>query len=173
MRVPRLSLTVVGRGPEEAELRRLAERLQVTSHVRLAGHLTGERLVDAYAASDVFVTMSRGGTPDLRTLEAMASGLPVIGARARGLLERVDTTCGVVVEPGDTTGLIAAILALHRDAGRANALGAAGRARATRFEPDSLAVEWEDVYEEVLSRHRRHARATASRVAPQPTLPGS
>jgi len=172
-RIPRLSFTVVGRGPEEAGLRRLTEHLQVTSHVRFAGHITGERLLDAYGAGDVFMTMSRAGTPDLRILEGMAAGLPVIGARARGLLERVDASCGLLVEPGDTNALVTAILALHRDAGRAAALGAVGRARATRFLPEPLAVEWEEVYEEVVARHHHQERAATSRVAPQPTGPGS
>jgi gamma-butyrobetaine dioxygenase len=66
--------------------------------------------------------------------------MPVIGARARGLLERVDASCGILVEPGDTDALVAAILALHRDAGRAFALGAVGRARAARFLPEPLAL---------------------------------
>ena len=172
-RIPRLSLTIVGRGPEEAALRRLAERLQVMSHVRFAGHLTGERLIDAYGAGDIFMTMSRAGTPDLRILEAMASGLPVIGARARGLLERVDASCGILVEPGDTGALVDAILALHRDAARGSVLGAVGRARAARFLPEPLALEWEEVYAEVVSRHHHQERAAASRIAPQPTGAGS
>jgi glycosyltransferase involved in cell wall biosynthesis len=171
-RIPRLALTLVGRGPEETALRLLAEQLQVTSHVRFAGHLAGERLVDAYAASDVFVSMSRAETPDLRTLEAMAFGLPVIGARADGLLEHVDASCGVVVEPGNTDALVASILALHRDAGRAAALGARGWARAARFAPDPIAAEWEEVYAEVLARRHHQERAASSRVAPQPTAPG-
>jgi glycosyltransferase involved in cell wall biosynthesis len=172
-RIPRVSLTIVGRGPEELALRRLAERLQVTSHVRFAGPLTGERLVDAYASGDVFITMSRTGTSDLRILEAMASGLPIIGACARGVLERVDASCGILVESGDTGALTTSILALHRDPGRAAALGAAGRARAARFLPEPVAMEWEEVYEEVVSRHHHQARAAASRIAPQPTRSGS
>src|SRR5262245_31702568 len=170
-RIPRLSLAIIGRGPEEPSLRLLAERLQVTSHVRFSGPLTGARLADAYRASDVFVTTSRAKMPDLATVEAMASGLPVIGVRTHGLLEHVDASCGVLVEPGDADLLVASILALHRDTPRTAALGAAGRARAARFAPEPLAAEWEGVYAAVLARHQE--RLVAAQPAPHPTAPRS
>jgi glycosyltransferase involved in cell wall biosynthesis len=119
----------------------------------------------------VFVTASRAEVPDYAGLEAMAFGLPVIAARGRGLLERVDASCGVLVEPGDTEHLVASILALQRDTAPAAALGAAGRARAARFAPEPLTTEWEGVYETVLARHQE--RVMASHPAPQPTAPRS
>src|SRR5207248_2325567 len=64
-------------------------------------------------------------------LEAMATGLAVIGTRTGGLQEQVqDGVTGVLVPPGDAGALAAAMLELGRDEGRRARLGAAGRSRA-------------------------------------------
>jgi glycosyltransferase involved in cell wall biosynthesis len=171
-RIPAVSLTVAGEGPAEPSLRILADRLQVTSHVRFVGPLTGARLVEAYASSDAFVTMRGSETSRLAAIEAMAAGLPVIVARDRRLADELDASRGILVEPGDITSLVTSILALRRDSARAAALAAAGRAHAARYRPGPIAAEWEEVYGEVLSRSRRR-RATPSRALPQPTAPRS
>jgi glycosyltransferase involved in cell wall biosynthesis len=81
--------------------------------VRFLGHLEGERLGAAYASADVFVFPSRTETLGNVVLEAMASGLPVIGVAEGGVLENVrDGVNGVLCEPGDAEALAQAILAL-------------------------------------------------------------
>jgi 1,2-diacylglycerol 3-alpha-glucosyltransferase len=171
-RIPAVCFTVAGEGPAEASLRTLADRLQVTTHVRFVGPLARARLLDAYAASDAFVTMSGSEASRLATIEAMAAGLPVIAARTPGLAEDMDASCGIMIETGDTASLVESILALRRDPARAAALGAAGRAHAARFSPEPIAAEWEEIYGEVLSRSRQRRTGNA-RALPQPTTPPS
>jgi glycosyltransferase involved in cell wall biosynthesis len=170
-RIPAVSLTLVGTGPAEPALRTLAERLQVTTHVRFVGELGRPRLLDAYAASDAFVSLSTAETTHLATIEAMAAGLPAIGARTPALSECVDASRGMLVEAGNTAALVASILALHREPSRAAALGAAGRAYAARFGPEPIAAEWEAIYGEVLSKSRRRRATKATRASPHPTSP--
>jgi glycosyltransferase involved in cell wall biosynthesis len=63
-------------------------------------------------------------------LEAMASGLPVIGARRDGLAEQITDECGVLVEPEDPDALARAIVSLAgRDAAERRAMGEAARER--------------------------------------------
>jgi glycosyltransferase involved in cell wall biosynthesis len=156
-RIPRVTLALIGRGAAEASLRKLAETLQVSTHVRFLGHVTPARLRDAYAGSDVFVTMDMPDTRNLALIEAMAFGLPVIVARSFNLTEHVDTSRGLLVDPGSPAALAEAIVALHRHPGHAAALGAAGRAYAAHFSPDRIAAEWEQLYGQVLSPARRTA----------------
>ena len=162
-----MTLALIGRGPAEASLRKLAETLQVSTHVRFLGHVTPARRSDAYAGSDAFITMDTG-TQSLALIEAMAAGLPVIGARSPNLAEHVDTSRGLLVEPGHPATLAEAIVALHRHPGHAAALGAAGRVYAAHFSPDRIATEWEQLYGQVLSPARRTA-AVAVAMPPDPT----
>ncbi|MHA3049801.1 glycosyltransferase family 4 protein [Acinetobacter sp. ANC 4639] len=67
-------LVIVGDGPDKERLQQLDPEQQVI----FMGNLTGQRLAEAYASSDVFVFASRVETFGNVVLEAMASGLPVL-----------------------------------------------------------------------------------------------
>ncbi len=88
-REPDLRLLVVGKGPAEVDCRDLARRLGISDKVVFAGFLPAEELPVAYASSDAFVIASAFETQGLVVLEALASGLPVIGARYRAIPEFV------------------------------------------------------------------------------------
>ena len=93
--VPHRSL-VVGDGPAREELeRRLPETV-------FTGFLDGDDLATAYASADLFLFPSDTETFGKVTIEAMASGLPVIGADAAGSKDLVvDGTTGRLCQPGD------------------------------------------------------------------------
>lgn len=84
--VPEARLALVGDGPHRVALERYFSGMPVT----MAGFLHGNELADAFASSDIFVMPSETETLGLVVLEAMASGLPVVGARAGGVPEMID-----------------------------------------------------------------------------------
>jgi glycosyltransferase involved in cell wall biosynthesis len=84
--LPGTRLALVGDGPHREVLRKHFSGMPVY----LAGFLRGEELAAAYASSDVFVMPSRTETLGLVVLEAMSSGLPVVGARAGGVPEMIE-----------------------------------------------------------------------------------
>jgi D-inositol-3-phosphate glycosyltransferase len=88
-------------------------------------------------------------------VEAMASGLPVIGTRVGGMLDTVvDGETGRLVPAGDAASLAAAILQLHRNPRLRERMGEAGRERAQRlFAWDRIAAQWRDLYEGVCAGH--------------------
>jgi sulfoquinovosyltransferase len=55
------------------------------------GTLQGEELSQAYASGDVFVMPSESETLGFVVLEAMSSGVPVVGARAGGIPDIIPT----------------------------------------------------------------------------------
>lgn len=73
-------LMIVGRGPAEQELRRLAERRKVSDRVVWAGNLSDDELAGAYHAATAlwFPSNARSEGFGLAQVEAMASGCPVI-----------------------------------------------------------------------------------------------
>jgi glycosyltransferase involved in cell wall biosynthesis/GT2 family glycosyltransferase len=120
---------------EQGQLRRWAGR------VVFEGRVDDATLRTAYRACDLFVAPSRFESFGLVFLEAMREGKPVIGCHAGGMPEVVaDGVNGILVPPGDSDALAAAILRLAADAPLRAAMGAAGRARfLARFSAQRMA----------------------------------
>jgi len=78
-------LVIVGDGPAHAEMQQLLAEVPVT----FTGYLSGEALADAYASADIFAFPSRTETFGQAVLEAMASGLPVVGLLSEGVRDLV------------------------------------------------------------------------------------
>ena len=92
-------LNIVGEGP----LRGCLER-QAAGDPRIAflGSLEyGDALARIYARADVFTLPSPNETFNLAVLEALASGIPVVGARQGGPVNLVHPGVGALAEPGD------------------------------------------------------------------------
>ena len=92
----RIVFLCVGDGPYESEVRRIAP-----DGSWLPGKLSGTRLSEAYASGDVFLFPSITDTFGNVIVEAMASGLPVIGADFGATRELVGANRGWLIQPGD------------------------------------------------------------------------
>ena len=104
---PSIRLVIAGHGADEGRLRNLAECLDLTSNVRFLGTLDKPVLSELFQGSDIFVTMSASETQCLALIQAMASGLPVIGANARALPEFINQSFGFL---NGTTEIISLFL---------------------------------------------------------------
>lgn len=80
IRTPQLRLAIAGAGPLAAELRELIDTLRLDGSAMLLGRVSEEELRDWYRAADLFVlpTAAYEGF-GLATVEALASGTPVVG----------------------------------------------------------------------------------------------
>ncbi len=96
--LPGVRLAFVGSGPAEAFLR---ERFRDTPTV-FTGYMSGEELAQAYASADAFAFPSDTETLGFVAMEAMASGVPVVGARAGGIPDVIsEGENGLMFTPGD------------------------------------------------------------------------
>jgi phosphatidyl-myo-inositol dimannoside synthase len=149
-RVPEARLLIVGGGPYERRLRRLAAASPAAGRIHLTGEVPWAALPAHYAAGDVFAMpcRTRWLGLDLEALgvvflEAAAAGLPAVAGRSGGAPETVaEGVTGTVVDgrrPGPVGRAVAGLLA---DPERARAMGAAGRRR----------VEAEFAWEAVVAR---------------------
>jgi len=85
-------------------------------NVSFAGYLEGEELSRAYSSADVFVFPSKVETLGNVVLEALSSGLPVVGVAQGGTLENVrHGVNGVLCEPGDTDSFAAGVLEVSQN----------------------------------------------------------
>jgi glycosyltransferase involved in cell wall biosynthesis len=123
---------VVGDGPDRGAVEAEIRALGLDECVRLIGERSDVPAL--LAESDLFVLSSRSEGLPVSVLEAMAAELPVVASSVGGLAELVlDAETGILVPPGDTPALAAALGRLVEDRELRRRLGAAGRARAETF----------------------------------------
>jgi len=124
---PRLLLVVAGEGPERERLRDLADVRGV--RLVLAGDLEWERIVDAYAAADVFALLSAREPWAVVVNEAAACGLPLVLSDRVGAAHDLlrDGENGFLVVAGDVDAASAALRRLAADEELRRAQGARSR----------------------------------------------
>ncbi|HHT45690.1 MAG TPA: glycosyltransferase family 4 protein [Firmicutes bacterium] len=76
--ISHVKLIIVGTGPEETNLRRLAHQKNLESSVFFSGQINHSELLKCYAGADIFTFASRSETQGLVVGEAKAAGLPVV-----------------------------------------------------------------------------------------------
>ncbi|MFD8788545.1 glycosyltransferase family 4 protein [Kitasatospora sp. NPDC059599] len=136
--VPEAALLIVGQGPDERRLRKLAARLPAGSVVFVGGRSHAETPA-YYAAADVFAMPCRTRRAGLEAeglgivyLEAAASGLPVVVGNSGGAPDAVlDGRTGTVVDGRDVQAVAGAVIRLLTTAEGA-AMGREGRRWAAR-----------------------------------------
>ena len=151
-RHPQLKFLIAGDGPRYAELRALAQRLDVEHQVRFLGHT--EDVPSLLAQADVFVLPSRSEAFPNAVLEAMATGLPIVASGVGGILELVeDGVTGLLVPPGEAPMLADRLCRLMNDPALASRLGHAARAEAlARYSFDRMVAAFETLYLTELTR---------------------
>jgi glycogen synthase len=125
-------LAIVGDGEERERLARLAAEVGVGDRVVLAGRQSPDGVAAYLVSADAFLfPTEREEAAPLVLPQAMASGLPVVASSIGGITEVVDRPDenGILVPPGDTEALGAAMARLAHDAELRRRLGAEARRR--------------------------------------------
>lgn len=149
-RAPRLRFAVAGAGSREAELRQLVAEAGLDERVRFLGL---RRDVPALlGVADLFLNCSDWEGMPLTTIEAMATGLPVVATETEGASRLLTGGAGLVVPVGDAQAIAAALEQLAADPERRGAMGTLARERAeAQYGQDRLMGELVDVMREVRS----------------------
>jgi glycosyltransferase involved in cell wall biosynthesis len=93
---------IVGDGGEREYLQNLAVELGIAKNVKFLGHVTEKELPLAYERATVFAMPSIAELQSIATMEAMASGRPVVAADAMALPHLVhDGDNGYLFQPDD------------------------------------------------------------------------
>ena len=162
-RIPALQVELVGHEhlTTAAELEAYARERGLADHVRLLGFR--EDLPALFQRWRLMALPSLWEGFGLVLLEAMAAGRPVVASRVGPIPEVVvDGETGLLVEPGDSAALAAALLELLERPERAEALGEAGRERVRRdFRLERMVEEIAALYVELLGRRGRLAKVAA------------
>jgi len=140
------TLTIVGTGPLEAELKSRAAAMSADGAILFTGYKAN--VFDVLKDVDVFVLPSRSEGCPIVVLEAMAMALPVVATAVGGTPELVrQGTTGILVPPSDPVKLAEAMIELSVDRPFASALGKAGRDVAFNdFHPSQFTSRLEKLY---------------------------
>jgi glycosyltransferase involved in cell wall biosynthesis len=143
-------IALVGTGGQRAALAKLARRIGVGDRVVFLGFVPDEMLPQAYAAADVFAMPGVAELQSIATLEAMATGLPVVAADAMALPHLVRPgENGYLFTPGDARQLARHLTGLLGSPGLRAAMGAASRAIAVTHDHQASLSRFEAIYQEV------------------------
>jgi glycosyltransferase involved in cell wall biosynthesis len=105
-----LRVVIAGSGDDQGRLEKIARDNGVADRVEFRGHVDEQTLRTLLSEAAVFVMPSIAELQSIATMEAMASGLPIVAANAMALPHLVhDGKNGFLFEPRDISGLTAAI----------------------------------------------------------------
>jgi glycosyltransferase involved in cell wall biosynthesis len=150
---------VAGDGPLYASLNEQYKRENVT----FPGYVQGKTLADLYAAADLFLFPSATETFGNVVLEAMASGLPVIGAAAGGVADIVQHgTTGILCEPGNADSFVQAVEHLVKNPDLRRSLAANARQYSLRQSWDEVLGRLYQSFEEISGLSATHNSRTAA-----------
>jgi phosphatidylinositol alpha 1,6-mannosyltransferase len=140
---PRIVFAVAGDGPYTQHCR---QAVAGEAAVRFVGPLEGRALGEFYASADLFIFPSATDTFGNVLLEAMSSGLPVIGAGSGPTRELLAAGGGITFVPGDAHALAAAILSLAADPARRESMASDG----VRY---AGACSWNRIFDDLIGEY--------------------
>jgi N-acetyl-alpha-D-glucosaminyl L-malate synthase BshA len=148
-------LVMVGDGPDRVVAEAEAERLGVQADVQFLGKI--DLIAPLLAGADLFLLPSDRESFGLSALEALASGVPVIGTQAGGLPEVVrHGETGVLCQVGDIDGMADAAVRILRDDVRWREMSTLAAADAReRFSLADIVGRYEAFYGEMLATVER------------------
>ena len=157
-KLPDTSLMIIGEGPEEDNLRRLAQRLGVAERVRFVGGVDQDQLAKYYSAADAMVlSSSREGWANV-LLESMACGTPVVASDVWGTPEVVASShAGVLMRERTVAGAAEAIEKLFSNYPEHEQT----RRYAEQFEWKEISLGQLSLFNDVIATHGRGRVAEA------------
>ena len=148
------ALDIVGDGPELDSLLHLARQEQIEEKIVFHGSKQRNEIADFYANADLFVLPSKTtalGEKEglgLVVLEAMMSGVPVIGTDCGGIKETIEHgKTGIIVAENDVDALHIAMVDMIKDVGKREQFSHHAHAEVTRkYSSESLVTAMKQWY---------------------------
>lgn len=150
---PGTRLVILGKGPQEKELKELAKELNVEKNVSfLTEHVPHEKISEFYNSADIFAFPSIVEPFGMVNLEAMACGIPTVASNTGGMRDMVlQGKTGFLFMPGDVKGIGDALTAMLSDESKRKEMGIEARKRALEY-------DWRKIAKQILGRYEEASR---------------
>ena len=153
-KVPSVTLTCVGDGPDRERAERRVLELDLRQSVHFTGRIPEEETIKFYLAASilVFPTYFDEGFP-MTLFQALAAGLPVVTTRIRAAADYLQEPANCVwVVPRSPTDLAEKILYLLQRPHLMQTMSSNNRRLAQRFIPKHVVPEYLRIYEVILGK---------------------
>lgn len=139
---------IIGEGPEQGRLEKLAESLNIEDLVQFHGRMEQTRIAALLPLQDVFVLPSHAEGMSNAVLEAMACGLPLVLTGTGGTRELFHEN-GAVFPAGDAEALAVILQNLQAHPEKRAAMGRHSREHALHFSWQNVAEQYHDLYRRI------------------------
>ena len=151
-------LLVIGGGPEEQALKQAAAQTGAASRIHFTGMLPYHELPRYLSMADIFVTTSVTEVHPLSVVEAMASGLPVLGIHSVGVSDTVEDGVTGLLSSLDQAAFASQLTRLCMDSQLRLRLGTAARKVSEKYAIEHTTQVLLKRYERLLSEFAPHRR---------------
>jgi glycosyltransferase involved in cell wall biosynthesis len=152
----RVQLRIIGSGPANTSLKQQAAKLNIADHVEFVGTLRKELLAESVAQSNCMVTASTIENQPLTIPEAMAAGVPCVGADYLGIPGLVqDGKNGFLFPPFESAAAADRIETLMNSAELQQKLRTNAIETARSLSESAVVDRYLSLYEEMIEEKRR------------------
>lgn len=163
-RVETLHLLVVGDGPELDNLRDHAQRVGLGRRIHFVGAVPYPEVPGWLAMADAFVTASQTEVHPLSAIEAIATGLPLVGIASPGIEDTIGDGRNGFLCPNDLTVFTQRLIQLMSDDTLRQHMAVEARAIANHYDIQRIAAIMQAHYERLIeSQARRSADGSRAR----------
>jgi glycosyltransferase involved in cell wall biosynthesis len=148
-----IRLMIVGDGPERENLHDRVRHLEIAHRIYFSGFVAYEHLPRYLACADAFVTASVTEVHPLSVIEAMASGLPVLGIRSPGVGDTIEGgVTGLLAPSEDMAAFTAKMIRLATDRLLREEMGARAREAANQYAIERTTEMMVDRYTQAIQK---------------------
>lgn len=144
-------LVIAGKGKEQKNLANLCKKLNIEKNVIFTGYILEKDLPNLYRIADVFAIASIAELQSLVTMEAIASGLPVVAAKVMALPELVHHgQNGYLFEEGVIESLANYIVKILKNPTLKKKMSKKGLQIILQHNIDETVKKYENIYEKLV-----------------------
>lgn len=142
---------ICGAGREKTNIEYLVKKMNVTENVTFTGFLPNREFPDIYSIADLFANPSESELQSIVTMEALASGLPVVASNKDALPELVQNPeNGLLFKPGDSQALSQKIIEILSDDALKKSMGETSLEIIQDHSIENTISQFESLYKEAI-----------------------
>jgi len=151
-----MHFVVAGNGKEKENLEKIAKKLGIEKNVTFAGFIINEDKKNLFDLADCYVNACEAELLCIAAMEAMASGVPIIGVRAMALPELiVDGENGYLFAPGDRKAMEEAIIKILSDKDLQKQMGEKSLEIIKNHDINVTIKKFKNLYSSAIAKHKK------------------